>query len=138
MTAGGRREVTVDIAAVPERVWQAITDPALTREYFYATDILSDWTVGARWTSESDGHVSLEGEILEIEPPRRLVQSFHVTDEDPAADDPPSTVTWELTPLDRGTRLRLIHDGQGEATMTYTEGGWEYILDGLKRVVESG
>lgn len=132
------REVTVEIAAPPDNVWQAITDPVLTRQYYYGTDILSDWKAGSRWTSEADGTLYLEGEILEIDPARRLVQTFHVVDEEPALSDPPSTVTWELTPTSDGTRLRLIHEGQGQATLDYTDGGWEHILDGLKSVVEGG
>ena len=135
--ADGTREVTVDIRATPERVWQAMTDPTLTREYFYGTDILSDWKPGSRWTSESDGNVSLEGKIVEIDAPRRLVQTFHVTDDDPAASEDPSTVTWELTPMGDSTRLHLRHEGQGEGTMAYTEGGWEYILEGMKDLLES-
>jgi uncharacterized protein YndB with AHSA1/START domain len=137
MTTDGRREIELDIAASPDKVWQAMTDPELTRQYFYGTDILSDWTVGARWTSESEGQVSLEGEIVEIDPPRRLVQTFHVSDDDPANLDAPSTVTWELSATVGGTHLRLVHDGQGQATMDYTDGGWEYILEGLKSVAES-
>jgi uncharacterized protein YndB with AHSA1/START domain len=136
--ANGTREVTIDIRAKPERVWQAMTDPTLTREYFYGTDILSDWKAGSRWTSESDGNVSLDGKILEIDPPRRLVQTFHVRDDDPAASEDASTVTWELTPLPNGggTRLDLVHADQGEATMAYTDGGWEYILKGMKDLLE--
>ncbi|MDL2334929.1 MAG: SRPBCC domain-containing protein [Chloroflexota bacterium] len=135
--ADGTCEVTVDIHATPERVWQAITDPTLTREYFYGTDILSDWKVGSRWTSESDGNVSLEGKILEIDPPRRLVQTFNVRDDDPAASDEESTVSWELTREADMTRVHLVHAGQGEATLAYTDGGWEYILDGMKDLLES-
>lgn len=135
--ADGTREVTVDIHAAPERVWQAITDPTLTREYFYGTDIMSDWKVGSRWTSESDGNVSLEGKILEIDPPRRLVQTFNVRDDDPAASDEESTVSWELTPEADMTRVHLVHGGQGEATLAYSDGGWEYILEGMKDLLES-
>ena len=136
--ADGTREVTIDIRATPERVWQAMTDPTLTREYFYGTDILSDWKAGSRWTSESDGNVSLEGKVVEIDPPRRLVQTFHVRDDDPAASEDASTVTWELTALPDGvgTRLHLVHEGQGEATMAYTDGGWEFILAGMKDLLE--
>jgi uncharacterized protein YndB with AHSA1/START domain len=130
------REFTVDVTASPERVWQAITDPKLTRQYYYGTDIISDWTPGARWTSESDGHVFLEGEIVEIEPNRRIVQTFHVVDEEPASGDLPSRVSWELAPAADGTRLRITHEGQGDATLDYTEGGWEHILFGLKSVCE--
>ena len=132
------REFTTDIAAPPEKVWQAITDPELTRQYYYGTDMLSDWKPGARWTSESDGAVMLEGEILEIEPPARLVQTMHVVEEEPAASDAPSKVTWELTATPEGTRLRVLHEEQGQATLDYTEGGWEHILSGLKALLETG
>jgi hypothetical protein len=47
-------------------------------------------------------------------------------------------VTWELAPAGAGTRLRVVHDRQGRATLDYTEGGWEHILYGLKSIVESG
>lgn len=137
--ADGKREMAIEINATPEQVWQAIVDPSLTRQYYYGSDILSDWKAGSRWTSESDGQVFLEGEILEIEPPHRLVQSFHVVDDDPTVGDPPSTVTWELTPLPDGkTRLHLAHAGQGQATLDYTEGGWEHILGGMKDLLEAG
>jgi uncharacterized protein YndB with AHSA1/START domain len=129
-------EITVEIAAPPDKVWQAITDPALTRQYYYGTDIKSDWKVGSRWTSEEGDTLYLEGEILEIDPPHRLVQTFHVVDEEPANGDAPSTVTWELSPTADGTRLRIAHEGQGQATLDYTDGGWEHILDGLTSVVE--
>jgi uncharacterized protein YndB with AHSA1/START domain len=136
---GIRHETEVTVSATPGEVWQAITDPAMTRGYYYGTDILSDWTVGAPWTSRSGDELYLEGEILEIDAPRRLVQTFHVasTEED-AINDAPSTVTWEVTPVGDATRVRVIHDGMGEATRNYTEGGWEHILAGLKTLVETG
>jgi len=79
------------------------------------------------------------GTILEIDPPRRLVQTFHVasTEED-AVNDEFSTVTWEVTPAGNGSRVRVIHDGMGEATRQYTDGGWEHILAGLKTLLETG
>ena len=132
------REASVEIAATPARVWQAITDAALTRQYYFDTDILSAWTPGARWTSEADGHLYLEGEVLEVEPERRLVQTFHVVDEEPANADPPSRVTWLLTRAGDGTLLRIVHEDQPQATLDYTEGGWEHILAGLKVAAEGG
>jgi uncharacterized protein YndB with AHSA1/START domain len=136
---GIRHETEVTVSATPEEVWRAITDPALTRGYYYGTDILSDWTVGAPWTSLSGDELYLEGEIIEIDPPRLLVQSFHIaaTGEE-AVNDAPSTVTWEVTPVGDVTRVRVIHEGMGEATRSYTEGGWEHILAGLKTLVETG
>ena len=135
---GTNHEAEVVVQATPEQVWDALTNPEKTRHYYYGTDILSDWRPGSRWTSESGDELYLEGELIEVDPPRRVVQTFHVAIEEPAASDAPSRVTWEVTPVDATTtRVRMIHEGMGEATRAYVEGGWEQILSGLKRVVES-
>lgn len=129
----------VEIATTPERLWQAIVDPEQTRKYYYGALSKSDWTVGSRWTSESeDGEVYLEGEILEIDPPRRLVHTLHVVHEPAAAAEAPSRVEYEITQIGDRCRLTLIHTGRGPATMEYTSGGWETILGGLKELLETG
>ena len=129
----------VDIATTPERLWQAIVDPEQTRKYYYGALSTSDWKVGSRWTSEGeDGEVYLEGEILEIDPPRRLVHTLHVVHEPTAAAEAPSRVEYEITQIGDKCRLTLIHTGRGPATIEYTSGGWETILGGLKELLESG
>lgn len=129
----------VEIATTPERLWQALTDPEDTRRYWYGALNVSDWQVGSRWESRSpEGDVYLEGEIVEIDPPRRLVHTFHVVDEQEAAADPPSRVEFEITPLGDRCRLTVTHTGRGPATMDYTSGGWETILGGLKTLLETG
>jgi uncharacterized protein YndB with AHSA1/START domain len=134
-----RHEASVDIAGMPQQVWDALTNPEKTRRYYYGTDILSDWQRGSRWTSESGDELYLEGELLEVDAPNRIVQTFHIASQEPAASEPPSRVTWQLTALDGGrTRLEMIHEDMGPSTRDYVEGGWEHILAGLKSVVESG
>jgi len=129
----------VDIATTPERLWQAIVDPEQTRKYYYGALSKSDWKVGSRWTSEGeDGEVYLEGEILEIDPPRRLVHTLHVVHEPTAAAEAPSRVEYEITQIGDKCRLTLIHTGRGPATIEYTSGGWETILGGLKELLETG
>ena len=129
----------IEIAATPERIWDAITDPQQTRKYFHGALSKSDWTVGSRWTSESeDGEVYLDGEILEIDPPRRLVHTFHVLHKPTAAAEAPSTVVWQITPIGDTCRLTMTHSGRGPATMEYTSGGWNTILGGLKELLETG
>lgn len=129
----------IEIATTPERLWRAITDPEETRKFWYGALSLSDWQVGSRWTSESpDGEVYLEGEILEIDPPRRLVHTMHVVHEAPAAAEAPSRVEWEIRPIGDRCRLTLVHTGRGPATLEYTAGGWETILGGLKELLETG
>ena len=134
-----RQKTSVDVAGTPEQVWDALTNPEMTRRYYYGTDILSDWKPGSRWTSESDGKLYLEGELLEVDAPNRIVQTFHIASEEPAASETPSKVTWQLTSLGGGqTRVQMIHEDMAQATRDYVEGGWEHILAGLKSVVETG
>ena len=129
----------IEIAATPERVWDAITDPQQTRKYFYGALSISDWQVGSRWTSESEeGEVYLDGEILEIDPPRRLVHTLHVVPEPTAASEAPSKVEWQITPVGDKCRLTMVHTGRGPATMEYTGSGWNTILAGLKELLETG
>ena len=88
-----RHEAEVDVRATPEQVWRALTDPEQTRAYYYGTEIISDWQPGSRWTSESGDELYLEGELLEVDPPRRIVQTFHVCRE--LGDPRPQCVHFE-------------------------------------------
>jgi uncharacterized protein YndB with AHSA1/START domain len=127
----------VEIATTPERLWKALTDPQETRSTTTARSA-SDWQVGSRGTSQSAaGEVYLEGEILEIDPPRRLVHSFHVVHEPTAAAEAPSRIEFEITPIGDRCRLTVTHTGRGPATLEYTSGGWETIGAGLA-LLETG
>jgi uncharacterized protein YndB with AHSA1/START domain len=129
----------VEIVTTAERLWQAITDPEQTRRYWHGALSISDWQVGSRWVSQSaDGEVYLDGEILEIDPPRRLVHSFHIVHKPDAAAEAPSRIEWEITPIGDRCRLTITHTLRGPATMEYTGGGWETILAGLKELLETG
>ena len=129
----------VEIATTPEGLWKAITDPEQTRRYYYGALSISDWQVGSRWKSQSaEGEVYLDGEILEIDPPRRLVQTFHIVHEAAGAGEAPSRVEWQITPHGDRCTLTLTHTGRGPAATDYTSGGWEYILSGLKTILETG
>jgi uncharacterized protein YndB with AHSA1/START domain len=129
----------VEIATTPERLWKAITDPEDTRQYWYGALSISEWQVGSRWVSQSpDGEIYLDGEILEIDPPRRLVHTFHVVHEPEASAEAPSRIEWQITPIGDRCRLTVLHTGRGPATMEYTSGGWETIFAGLKELLETG
>ena len=129
----------VEIATTPERLWKALTDPDETRKFWFGALSISDWKVGSRWTSESeDGEVYLDGEILEIDPPRRLVHTLHVVHEAAAAAEAPSRIEFEITQIGNRCQLTVTHTGRGPATIEYTSGGWETIFAGLKEMLESG
>lgn len=129
------------IRASADRVWQGITDGNLTKQYYYDRELRSDLTVGGSFDYvDHDGNPSLQGEILEIDPPTRLVTTFAAVWDPETAGDRPSRITYELTPMGPMTKLTMIHDDFDGETATYRQvaGGWSYILSGLKSLLETG
>ncbi len=132
---------TVLIRATPEQVWQGLTDPAFTRQYYFGTSVRSDWQVGAPFTyTQDDGTVVIEGTILEIDPPWRLVTTFSAKWDEATAEDPPSRVTYLLEAMGQVTKLTITHDGFGAATTTFQQvgGGVPLIASSLKTLLETG
>jgi len=132
---------TLIIKTTPEQLWQALTDPTLTPQYYYGFTLDSPLTVGSPFQYKlPNGQVLVGGEVLEVDPPRRLVTSF-VGLWDPAmASDAPSRVVYEIESLGECCRLTLTHEGFDVETATYTivGGGWPGILSGLKTFLETG
>ena len=130
------------IRASVEKVWQALTDPAFTEQYYYGSRIdLPSFTAGSAYRYTGGDAVLLAGEILDADPPHRLVMSFNASWGPALSADPPSRVTWELTPTSEGvTCLRAVHDGFETETETYRQvaGGWPFIASGLKTLLETG
>lgn len=131
------------IKATPERVWEGITSEEFTSRYFHSTRVESDLKPGSPFLYHSDDRsaVLVEGEVIESDPPRRLVTSWHMLYDPALKADPPSRVTWELEAVADGlTKLTVIHDGFESETETYrqTAGGWMWILSNLKTLLETG
>jgi uncharacterized protein YndB with AHSA1/START domain len=130
------------VRAGVQRVWDAITSPDETRRYYHGTAIESDFEPGSPVVYRSDdGTPQIEGEIVEVDAPHRLVMSCRFLFDDDAAAERPSRVTWDLT--DQGDGLCLVtitHDDfdRGSATDRIVEGGWTLILSGLKTLIETG
>jgi predicted dithiol-disulfide oxidoreductase (DUF899 family)/uncharacterized protein YndB with AHSA1/START domain len=136
-----RQIYEVYIRTTPERLWQAITDPEMTRQYFYDSAVDSSWQVGAPLNRlRPDGSRMVEGEILEFDPPRRLVHTFVFTDSELEDRDPPSRVTWEIVPVGQVCKLTLTHEHYAGESETYkgTLTGWNPVLNGLKTLLETG
>ncbi len=131
----------VYIRTTPERLWQALTDGEVTKQYFFGSTVESSWKVGEPFRNvNADGTVMLEGTILEIDKPRRLVTTFVPKYEGSDGSDPGWKLTWEITPLGDACQLSLIHDGlvKASAEERGTFVGWSKILSSLKTLLETG
>jgi uncharacterized protein YndB with AHSA1/START domain len=126
------------IKTTPERLWQAITDTDMRRKYTFGAIITSDWTAGSRYQGTGRGKPIAEGENLEVDPPRRLVQSFRALWDDDVKSEGTSRVTWEIEPIGDSCRLVVIHDQLREDANTQLYGGWPMVLSGLKTLLETG
>jgi uncharacterized protein YndB with AHSA1/START domain len=133
------------IAAKPERVFQALVDPAQVPQWwgqggvYRCTQFHADLRTGGKWRSAGDGPdgrtFEVTGEYVTVDPPRLLVYTWVASWTGPVK----TTVRWELEPADRGTRVRIRHCGLAahpELAQSYR--GWPQILGWLQRFLESG
>ena len=133
------RVFEIYIKTTPERLWEAITDDRMRRKYSFGVGVRSDWTPGASIEMFSAGGFAInEGEILEVEPPLRLVHSFRALWSDVVKDEGSSRVTWEIEPVGDSCRLTVTHDQLREDSSGELYGGWPMILSGLKTLLETG
>jgi uncharacterized protein YndB with AHSA1/START domain/DNA-binding transcriptional ArsR family regulator len=128
------------IKTTPERLWEAITDAEMRAKYSFGVETHSEWTPGSSYKSSVPGVVDIaEGENLEVDPPRRLVQSFNALWSDEVKNEGTSRVTWEIEPVGNDScRLTVIHDELREDAHDELYGGWPQILSGLKTLLETG
>jgi len=126
------------IAATPERVWEALTDPDQTARYWGHRNV-SDWAKGDSWQHErldgsgSDGG----GTILEIDPPRRLAHTWGDL-EDADHPDRLSRVTYDIEPVNDAVRLTVTHENLLPEQLSDTQEGWALVLSSLKSYLETG
>jgi uncharacterized protein YndB with AHSA1/START domain len=131
---------TVYNAAPVERVWNALVDSDVTRQY-WGHENRSDWKPGSRWEHVRigpDNVVDIAGKVIEIDPPHRLVTSWHAPDgEGDSART--SQVTYEITPMGEESKLVVTHSDLNEPGMRAgVSQGWPLVLSSLKSFLESG
>src|SRR5438874_2580150 len=128
------------IKTTPERLWEAIISTELRQVYNFDVGVVSDWTPGSRYEAihpMASGPLG-EGENLEVDPPRRLVQSFRALWSDDVKAEGTSRVTWAVEPVGDSCRLTVTHDQLREGANAELYGGWMMILSGLKTLLETG
>jgi uncharacterized protein YndB with AHSA1/START domain len=129
------------IRTTPEKLWQALTDPEFTRQYWAGTRQESAWTPGASWRNMiPDGRVADSGEVLEIEPGRRLVLSWRNEFVPELRAEGHSRLTYELERQGESVKLTVIHemDKPDSKLIGAVSNGWPHILASLKSLLETG
>jgi uncharacterized protein YndB with AHSA1/START domain/DNA-binding transcriptional ArsR family regulator len=132
------------IKTTPERLWEAITNPEMRAKYTFGVRVVSDFAPGSTYVGQAnppgqaEALTIVEGENLEVDPPRRLVQSFRALWSDEVKSEGTSRVTWEIEPVGDSCRLTVIHDQLREGANNELYGGWPMVLSGLKTLLETG
>ena len=129
------------IRTTPEALWHAITDGETRARFNFGNTVSSDWLPGSRYelTNPRAPMVLGDGVNLEVDPPRRLVQSAQMYFTPEVAAEGTTRLTWEIEPVgDDACRLMLTHGELREDADPMLYGGWPMILSGLKTWLETG
>lgn len=132
--------VTV-IRTTPAKLWDALTNPEFTGQYWFGTRVESAWKKGSPWKlTYPDGRVADSGEILEADPPRRIVIRWQNEWKPELKAEGPSLCTMELEPMGRAVKLTVTHQMErpDSKMITAVSGGWPLILSNLKSLLETG
>jgi uncharacterized protein YndB with AHSA1/START domain len=147
----------VYIKATPQAVWDAITKPEWSQRYGYGGSVSYDLRPGGAYIaytsdamrSQGAPAVAIDGEVVEADPPHRLVQTWRMTMDDEMSAEGFTRLTYDLTPAGEGvTRLTLTHDLSGAPRLQLllsggmesggAGGGWSWVLSDLKSLLETG
>ena len=139
--AGSHFQYAIYIRTTPEELWYALTAPAFTRQYWAETWHDCQWHVGASWKLMTpDGRIGDAGEVVEIDPPRRLVVSWQNQFMPELKVEGHSRATFELEPVGESVKLTITHeiDRPDSKLIAGVSTGWPHILSSLKSLLETG
>jgi uncharacterized protein YndB with AHSA1/START domain len=139
--SGDRFGYVTYIRTTSDRLWEALTQPEFTRKYWFGCWQDCAWTVGSPWRLMfADGRLGDAGEVLEIEPPKRLVLRWRNEFLPELHEEGFSRATFELEPLNEVVKLTVIHeiDVPGSKFIEAVSTGWPAILSSLKSLLETG
>jgi uncharacterized protein YndB with AHSA1/START domain len=129
------------IRTTEEKLWSALTDAEFMKQYWFGMHCESRWTAGSAWKMvRADGSVCDAGEIIESEPPRRLVIRWQHQDNPELKAEGESVCTMELEPSGSAVKLAITHTMERTPSkfIAAVSGGWPKILSNLKSVIETG
>jgi uncharacterized protein YndB with AHSA1/START domain len=124
----------------PERLWEAITSSEQRAKFQFGMNVSENWTPGGHFEMTHPGAPGAlgEGENLEIDAPRKLVQTMRALWGEDVKAEGTSRITWEIEPIGDSCRLTVTHDQLREGANDQLYGGWPMILSGLKTWIETG
>jgi uncharacterized protein YndB with AHSA1/START domain len=129
------------IRTTPQKLWTAIISPEFTRQYWFGVHLESDWKTGSTWKMfYPDGRITDSGEVLEIDPPRRLVLKWRNEFRPELKEEGYSRCTVELEPINQAVKLSITHtiEHPQSKLIDAVSGGWPRILSNLKSLLETG
>ena len=128
--------VSTYIRTTPDRLWEALTNPEITRQFYYGGRVQAQLEVGGRFDYlDPKGEINLRGEVLEVDPPRRLVTTFKASWAEPGGEV--TRVMYEIEPMGEVCKFTLTHFDY-EKSKAGVEQGWPIIISGLKTWLETG
>jgi len=127
------------IRTTPAKLWQALTEPDFTQRYWFGARQECDWKVGSPWklVMPTVG-LADSGEVLEVDPERRLVLSWRNEFMPELKAEGFSRMTYDIEPEGETVKLTVTHESDGEVFIEKVSGGWPKILSSLKSLLETG
>jgi uncharacterized protein YndB with AHSA1/START domain len=129
------------IRTTPEKLWSALTDPEFMKQYWFGTHAESQWTAGSAWQLVSpSGQILDRGQVVEAQPPQRLVIRWQNEFKPELKAEGASLCTFELTPVGSSVKLSISHTIELETSkfIEAVSGGWPKIISNLKSLLENG
>ncbi|HEX7927349.1 MAG TPA: SRPBCC family protein [bacterium] len=129
------------IKSTPEKVWEALTSDKFTKQFWFGCIQETDWKAGSKWTLRyPDGMITDTGEVLEIDPPKRLVLKWRNEFKPELKAEGFSRCTMTLEPTGGAVKLTISHqiDVPGAKFIEAVGGGWPMVLSNLKSLLETG
>ncbi len=139
--AASRFAYVTYIRTTPEKLWKSLIDPEFTRKFWCETVQESEWKKGASWKIMiPDGRVADSGEIVEFDPPKRMVLTWRNEFKAELRPEGYSRLTYELEPVGESVKLTLVHemDRPGSKLIEAVSQGWPHLLASLKSLLETG
>lgn len=133
-------QVSIDFRAPKARVWKALTDPTDIKQYFFGTNLVTEWIVGGpiRFVGEWEGKsYEDKGTVLKFDPQKMLQYDYWSSlsgKEDKQENY--RMITYRMTEKDGITNVQIIQDSETEEAREHSEQSWKMVLEGIRNLVE--